>query len=180
MKTTSLDIELGIMRKFDHVANLIVPNISGMYGLLAFETDMIVITKSGYAHGFEIKVSKSDLRADFKKAQHIRMNEIINGKTGKERYFGMFKNFSYAVSEDLHEEALRLIPNFCGLYVLENGFLKCKREPSLLFNYKWSNDQMYQAARLGTMRLYNLKSALNSEIKNRKQNQSTTCTHTNS
>lgn len=177
MKTTSLDIELAIMRKFDYNVNLIIPNISGSYGILAFETDMVVITPSGYAHGFEIKVSKSDLRADFKKTHHIEMEKMRNGKTGKERYFGMFKNFSYAVPSELQEEALKLIPKFCGLYVYNQvndyGFLSCIRTPNLLFNYKWSQDQMYKAARLGTMRIYKLKEKINSDRKNRLSNGTT-------
>ena len=86
-----VDIEVAIMTEFDFRQNLIVPNISNQMGLVAFETDMLVLTKSGYAHGFEIKVSKSDLKADFKKRHHVNFNLEKNGKVGLERFYAKFK-----------------------------------------------------------------------------------------
>jgi len=105
-----VEIEVAIMREFDFRQNLIVPNISNQMGIVAFETDVLVLTKSNYAYGFEIKVSKSDLKADFKKPQHIKFNEMRNGKTGLERFYGKLKHFSYAVPEQIKECALELIP----------------------------------------------------------------------
>lgn len=163
---TCLDIELAIMREFDFRQNLIVPNISNMMGIVPFETDVFVLTKSNYAYGFEIKVSKSDLKADFKKPQHAKFNEMRNGKTGFERFYGKFKYFNYAVPEQLKECALELIPDFCGLWVYRRPEYPalpkfyCFREPKKLFDYKWSNEQRYEIARLGTMRIYSLKQAL--------------------
>jgi hypothetical protein len=168
-KITCLDIELSIMNKFDFRTNLIVPNISNMMGIVAFETDMLVINKNGYATGFEIKTSKSDLKADFRKPQHTKINEFRNGKSGLERYYGKLKYFYYAVPEDLKEEALKLIPDFCGLYCLSkwsegsmirSTFLEVKK-PKKLFDYQWSLSEKYSVARLGTMRIYNLKRTLN-------------------
>jgi len=171
-KISCLDIELAIMREFKFRQNLIVPNITNMMGLLPFETDMLVLTNSGYAYGFEIKTSKSDLRADFKKPQHTRFNEIKNGKTGLERYYGKFKYFYYAVPEHLKECALEVIPDFCGLWVLKNHeypipskFYQA-REPKKLFDRKWSDKEKYEVARLGTMRIYSLKSSIQSQISN--------------
>src|SRR6478735_5181325 len=149
-----IDIEVAILREFDFRQNLIVPNVSNMMFLVPFETDMLVLSKSGYAHGFEIKVSKSDLKADFKKPQHFRFNEPsrINGKKGLERFYHRFKYFSYAVPEHLKECALELIPEFCGLWVLDkpaypvvNKFYQA-REPKKLFDYKWSESQRYELA----------------------------------
>ena len=162
------------MRHFDFRQNLIVPNITNMVWTLAFETDMLVLTKSGYAHGFEIKVSKSDLNADFKKPQHCKFDEIKNGKSGLERYYGKFKYFSYAVPEELKDYALTVIPDFCGLYsiqridgsILFNEQLPYHkvnhiREPKELFRYKWSDKERYEIARLGAMRIYGLKTKIN-------------------
>lgn len=115
-----VDIEVAIMTEFDFRQNLIVPNISNQMGLVAFETDMLVLTKSGYAHGFEIKVSKSDLKADFKKRHHVNFNLEKNGKVGLERFYAKFKYFSYAVPEQLKDCALELVPD------LSNG---CKYNP---------------------------------------------------
>lgn len=166
-KVNCLEIEIAIMREFDFKKNLIVPNISNQMGIVAFETDMLVLTKSNYAYGFEIKISKSDLKADFKKPQHTRFNEQKNGKTGLERFYGKFKHFNYAVPEYLKKDALELIPDFCGLWVYEKqGYpvlpkFYCAREPKKLFDYKWSEKQRYEIARLGTMRIYSLKQSLN-------------------
>ena len=169
--TTCLDIELAIMREFDWRQNIIVPNISNMMGVVAFETDMLVLTKAGYATGFEIKVSKSDLMADFKKPQHTQMNEFRNGRTGYERYWGKFKYFFYAVPEKLTNDALNVIPNFCGLYALEQSDFRPRfkliKEPIKIGDYKWNDSQRMEVARLGTMRIYNLKQAVNMFIKNK-------------
>lgn len=163
-----IDIEIEILREFDFRQNLIVPNITNQMGLLPFETDMLVLTKSGCAYGFEIKTSKSDLRADFKKRQHIKINEMRNVKTGLERFYGKFKHFSYAVPEFLKEDALKLIPEFCGLYVYDKldypqrSRFYCERQPKKLFDYKWNEKERYQVARLGAMRIFNLKLSINS------------------
>lgn len=168
-----IDLEIAIMREFDIARNLIVPNISSMMGVVPFEVDMLVLTKCGYAYGFEIKVSKADLKADFKKPQHIRIGEMVNGKTGMERYYGKFKYFNYAVPEQLKEDALELIPPFCGLWVLRKekypGPLKfyLAREAKALFNYKYSEKECHYIARLGTMRILGLKEALRSQLINK-------------
>ena len=162
--TTCLDIEIAIFRKYDIRRSLIVPNVSNQMGLVAFETDMLVLSEAGYAHGFEIKTSKSDLKADFKKPQHQKFNDFFkNGKTGLERFYGKFKYFSYAVPEQLREPALELIPQFCGLYVFnkkefpETSTFSEARAPKKLFSYQWTLAQKYELARLGTMRVYSLK-----------------------
>ena len=165
---TCTEIEVQIMRQFDYRQNLIVPNVSNQMGIVSFETDMLVLTKSNFAYGFEIKVSKSDLKADFKKPQHKKFNEPHrgNGKKGLDRFYSKFKYFYYAVPEQLKECALELIPDFCGLWVYAKyeypktpTFYQAK-EPRKLFNYKWSEKQRYELARLGAMRIYSLKKGL--------------------
>ena len=52
-----IDIEIQILREFNFKQNLIVPNISKQMNVLSFETDMFVLSKSGFAYGFEIKTS---------------------------------------------------------------------------------------------------------------------------
>lgn len=162
-KVSCVEIEVAIMREFDFRRKLIVSGVTNMMGLVAFETDMIVLSESNYAYGFEIKTSRSDLRAEFKKRQHTHLEVMLNGKTGKERYYGKFKYFYYAVPEQLKELALELIPPFCGLWVYRKPlhpllpkFYKAK-EASMLFNYKWTIDQRYELARLGAMRVFALK-----------------------
>lgn len=166
-----IDIELALMYHFDYRQNFIVPNISNMMGIVPFETDMLVVTKSGYAHGFEIKVTLSDLKADFKKKHHKNFNEVRNGKVGLERFYGKFKHFSYAVPQHLKEQALMLVPEFCGVWVLDlqedwnSTRFYCAREPKRLFDHKWSIDEIFDLTRLGTMRIYKLKYNIAENIK---------------
>jgi hypothetical protein len=163
-----VDIEIAIMKEFDFRQNLIVPNVSNMMMLVPFETDMLVLTKNNYAYGFEIKISKSDLKADFKKPQHAKFDEPhrVSGKRGLERFYSKFKYFNYAVPEQLKECALELIPDFCGLWIYakyeypKQFKFYLEREPKKLFDYKWSEKQRYELARLGTMRIYALKCGL--------------------
>ena len=55
MKTTTNEIIIALMKEYDFRQNIIVPNVSNMMRLVPFETDLIVLTKSNYAIGFEIK-----------------------------------------------------------------------------------------------------------------------------
>lgn len=161
-KTTTLDIELAIMNYFNFRYEVMVPNVSNMMGLVPFEVDMLILRKSDLAYGFEIKTSKADLRADFKKPQHTEI-QFYGGKTSHERWFGKFKYFYYAVPEDLKQLALELIPAFCGLAIFdkkdfpEHSKFYIERQPKSLFNYHWNAKERYELARLGTMRIKNLK-----------------------
>ena len=75
MKT--LDMEIAVMKHFDIVQNLIVPNISwGISGL--HECDILSLSKAGYATEIEIKISKADLMSDKKKEHGHRHRYIAN------------------------------------------------------------------------------------------------------
>lgn len=162
MKIITEHIEIAIMEYFDFRKNLIVPNVSNMMGLVPFETDMAVMTKANYVHGFEIKVSKSDLMADFKKKQHIHFDQLNRrGIKGLERWYGKFKTFSYAVPEEMKDCALDVIPDFCGLYIIDDKIkLKQIKDSPTLFNHKWTDEERIYLKKLGTMKIYNLKRAI--------------------
>jgi hypothetical protein len=59
------EIECMLAFHFGYRTNVIVPNISWGMGLR--ECDLLVLTPAGYFYEVEIKVSRADLRADFKK-----------------------------------------------------------------------------------------------------------------
>lgn len=132
-----------------------------------FETDMLHITKNGYATGFEIKISLSDLKADLKKPQIEDLNRVLhNGKSGLEVFYKEFKYFYYAVPESLLDKTIALIdPRFGIVSVKKNeysGHHYCiiSRKPQLLFNVKWSEKEMLRIAKLGAMRIYGLKAKI--------------------
>ena len=57
----------------------ILPNVS-MYG---WEADLVCMTKAGYLHEIEIKVSRSDFKADFKKRKHLYLSKQLNITTDR-------------------------------------------------------------------------------------------------
>lgn len=141
---TALDIEMALARFFDCYKHLIVPNV--YWGLkFRHELDLLIISKAGYGTEIEIKVSKSDLKAD-KKKKHCHKDIRI-------------KAFYFAVPEFLKEFALTEIPEHAGLYVVnkyKNVILvkqaiinnKCKRfEPA----------ELQKLGKLASMRMWNAK-----------------------
>lgn len=162
----TIDIEIAILREFDFRANLIVPNITNMSNLpIMFESDILILSKSNFAHSIEIKISKSDLKKDLNK-KHIKcLGESFNRK-----YFDFFysklKYFSYVVPESLKDDALRQIPDFCGLWIYSQKTkkLSCIINPKQLFNYKWTEKERYELSRLGSMRIFGLKQKIKALI----------------
>ena len=166
--TQSTEIELAIMEQFKFHRNLIVPGVTPFAGgdlPVQFETDMIVLTKAGYAHGFEIKISKSDLHADLKKYQYKKLAHGLD--FGLKACYNGYKHFSYAVPGKLVVECLEKLPSCFGIYRYdlrrgrgyEGGIrtLSEVRKPTVLFDRKWNERERYNLARLGAMRIYNLK-----------------------
>ena len=162
-----IDIELAIFRIYDVRQHIIVPNISNQMYLVPFETDILVLTQSGYATGFEIKVSKSDLLADLKKKQYTKFKHKENGNLLQELFYSKkFKQFYYAVPKNLQETALSIIPEFVGLYVYENfeypksPNFNCVKEAKKLKTERWADKYKNEIMRLGCMRIYSLKQGL--------------------
>lgn len=162
-----IDIELAIFRMYDVRQQVIVPNVSNQMGIVPFETDMLVLSQSNYATGFEIKVSKSDLLADLKKKQYTRFKDKENGSFLQELFYAKkFKQFYYAVPNYLQDIAISIIPEFIGLYVYEKKeypliptFKKIK-DAKKLKSESWSEKNKNELMRLGTMRIYSLKLGL--------------------
>ena len=63
---TSQEIEIAVAQHFDYRANVIVPNVWWGWGL-RHEADLIVLRPTGYCIEVEIKVSRSDIKADLRK-----------------------------------------------------------------------------------------------------------------
>jgi hypothetical protein len=135
---------------FDFLRYSSVPNVS--YGLLHHgEADLICMSKSHVFHEVEIKVRKSDIRADFKKRYRHDSVHI--------------KYAWFAVPENLEEFALSILPSRFGLVVVfekTNRFSETKlftrivRRPKK--NEKWaaspSNETIIKFLRLGVLRMW--------------------------
>lgn len=75
MKSSTIEETLvGYSGPFSYQKWLVVPNVS--YGLNLHECDVLALTRSGYAHEIEIKVSKADLKKDLLKPHGHRSQKI--------------------------------------------------------------------------------------------------------
>ena len=135
-----------------------------------WESDKLIITRSGYAYEFEVKISKSDFKADFKKEDK---HTILEGKKeflpSYDKVLDVWKElqadnyrtakfkkpnyFYYAVPEGLID--VNDVPEYAGLiYVLPegekeskdgkwcwDGFYVVKSAPKL-HGTKYSNDDL--------------------------------------
>ena len=143
---------------------VIVPKISGnnwwldtesdpmiWRNIVNHECDMLIVTKKYYLTEVEIKISLSDLKADFKK-KHQHKDENI-------------KNFYYAFPEEMKEKALKLIPKECGILIAvkkECGIpyrkIECYRKPKINKEAKPINDiVLSRIYRLGYLRYWNYR-----------------------
>ena len=145
------DIEIALAGHLGTNCNLIVPNIS--YGLnFSHELDLLVVTKSGYADEIEIKISKSDLKADTKKKHGHHSDRI--------------KRLYFAVPKFMEEYALKNIPERAGLFVIneKDGFVgrvECVKVAKLNKNFRKLNEkEMNHLYELVALRMWSLKRAL--------------------
>ena len=119
------------------------------------ECDMLIVTKNRYLTEVEIKISLSDLKADFKK-EHQHKDENI-------------KNFYYAFPEEIKEKAIELIPEKAGILIalkkhLNDGYeyreIKCYRKPKINKLAKPINDiVLSRIYRLGYLRYWNYRTS---------------------
>jgi len=148
-KITTIEMEVAIATFFGIRKHIIVPNISwGLSGM--HECDIFIIKKSRYCVEIEIKISESDLLADFKKKHNHSDNRI--------------KEFYYAIPIDLLEVCESHIPEHVGIIVCErtgryNSInTRIHRETTTNKNCRKLNEkEVLKVASLGCMRIWGLK-----------------------
>jgi hypothetical protein len=145
-KITCLDMELAVSEHFGCRANLIVPNVC--WGMNIHECDLLILRPSGCAVEVEIKISHADLLRDMSKC-HAHLDPRI-----KFLYFAIPKKL---------ECDINLIPPRAGILVCNPHAdywferVKVVREPKKNGDYKFTEEERYALARLGTMRIWTLK-----------------------
>ena len=152
-KLTTIEMELAIAKYFGYRQHIIVPNVS--WGFTSHECDLLLIRKSGYCFEIEIKRSKSDMLADFKKRHgHIdRKNRIVQ--------------LYYAFPKELLPKLEELVPKECGILTVER-YLGWNDKPSTHVSMvrdakrkkgarRLTEKEQLQIARLGTLRIWTLK-----------------------
>lgn len=99
-----------------------------------WESDLLLVTNSGYYYEFEVKITLSDFKRDFDKtAKHqimrsgkkeSRSYRKVNGKVVESvrEYPRKRPNyFFYAVPYYLEEKVSELVPEYAGLVVIDEG-----------------------------------------------------------
>ncbi len=144
---TTLEMEILLIGFFNPRINIIVPNVC--WGMGLHECDLLVLTQSNYAYEIEIKTSKSDLIADTKK-NHRHQHSLI-------------KYLYFAVPNKLLS-CIDYIPKNAGIIEVDNKYgrgCKVMRKPQRNAGAKqWQEDERFDLARLGTMRILPLKNKI--------------------
>ncbi len=152
------DIQCHLIRHLQN-AGLVFPNFTPKDW---WECDLICITKAGYFREYEIKLTKSDFKADAKKARYLRArgrNQPVELKhdqlfLGNER--GP-RQFWYVCPSGLIEP--RELPNFAGLvWVKLEGWPNIQeiRKAPFLHSKKSAPDVSESIRRNGHLRYINL------------------------
>jgi len=136
---------------------LIVPN-SKVFG---WESDLISVSRAGTIHEFEIKVSRSDFKADAKKDKSAWMVDPFRISWGVKRSIARPNHFYYVTPPDL--VTLDEVPQYAGLiyaeysptgFALYCGTVTVVREAPRLHKDKISEWQKCQLHRATTSRYW--------------------------
>jgi len=160
---STIEMEVAIMQNLNIRRNLCVPNVSwgisdsvkarqGGDGAL-HECDLLYLTPSDYATEIEIKVEKGDLLRE-KEKKHTHNHRYIS-------------RLYYAVPENIKHIAEDNIPPHAGLIVVSKDkytdaySVETVREciPNKEA-HKWTAEERYALARLGTLRILGLKATI--------------------
>jgi len=148
---TTREIEVAIAEWLGVRERLTVPNVS--WGLNMHECDLLTLNKSGYASEIEIKVSKSDLKADANKSHLHRSNRI------RYLYFAMPKGMACCEEFVPVQAGIVLVSNDGDGYGYKLRY-RCelvRRPITNKYARKFTPEEISDLARLGTLRIWALK-----------------------
>lgn len=147
----AIDVEIAVVNLFGHRRTVMVPNVYWGLGL-RHEADLICLDPQGRFTEVEIKVSKSDLKADLRKT-HNHWSSIIS-------------RLVYAMPEELIPVAKQILPRHAGLISVQYQpagkttlkmpvayWVRISKHNSL----RPSQNQIQDFMRLGCMRIWSLK-----------------------
>lgn len=141
---TSSEIQIAVAKWLDYRRLVVVPNLS--WGMLDYECDVAALTGAGYLYEVEIKVSKADLLRDRSK------------RKWKSLTLSKMRKMWFAIPEKLHD-CQDLIPECAGILVVDSaGRVEVARAaPTNVFAPKLNDDERFNLARLGAIRVWSLK-----------------------
>lgn len=151
---TAAEIEVALAYWLGARQNLMVPNVS--WGLLDYECDLMVLLQSGYAAEIEIKITRSDLRRDQEKKHKHNSN--------------LMRYLYFAVPEKLKMDVGE-IPERAGIVIVKpeleapgysygSNVELVRRPQANAMARKLTDAEKFRLARLGALRIWDLKRAL--------------------
>lgn len=153
LSITTADMEVALTQRKSSPAYfrthpVVVNRCAWMFG---HEADLISVTEAGYCTEIEIKVSKSDFMADFRK------------KVSHDSAY--IKYFYYAVPEYMAEYAMERLPEGAGLLVVYPmrpcGYVKIRKAAVARKGAcKLTDKQLYDHQRLMAMRYWTRQESL--------------------
>jgi len=153
---TTPEMEVALACWLDYRQNLIVPNV--FWAMNFHECDLLVVSKAGYLTEIEIKITRADLRADAKKWHGHNSNRI--------------KRLFFALPDYLDLPAcINMIPDRAGIILVRPNAPdvdpiwtpRCREIRPAQRNKaagKIGDAERYKIARLGALRIWNLKRKL--------------------
>ena len=151
---STLEMEVAIAKYFNIRLHIIVPRLSWGFDWI-HECDLFFIKRNGYTFEVEIKRSKSDLLADFKKGH----NHIDKKNRIRELYF--------AIPRSMYENCKDIIPKDAGILTCEKWLHDDGREIVSVWTNrnptvnklarKLTTEEQLKIARLGALRIWKLK-----------------------
>lgn len=125
---------------------------------------MVGVTRAGIVHEYEIKLTRSDLKADLKKFRHLALTHWFEGTVtpGSVRPFGMPANyFWYVMPSRLAAKLGRwLPPPYAGVLLVEDSIIALSRQAPRLHREKITEKQRMQPLHSACTRFWSARRIL--------------------
>jgi len=134
----SKDIEAGLVMNLYQKGHSPISTHASISGLQ--ECDVISISKSDFIYEYEVKISRSDFKADFKKPKHNLITEKKFVITENVKTWYLVPNYFYfVVPENLI--SVEEIPEYAGLmYLNERGEFNIIKKAPLIHKTKATHE----------------------------------------
>jgi len=146
-------IKLDLLRALQNERDILIPN----YYLGDYEMDVLRVTKSDILYEYEIKVSKSDFKADFNKSstRTVFLDDYFNLMKNKQEYKTIVtthkhteilegkraNKFFFVMPENL--VPLEVIPKHLGVIYYKDGNFTIVRSAKMLHKKKVNEDPTF-------------------------------------
>lgn len=158
---TTSEIEILLANFFEYRRNLVVPNIS--WGMGLHECDILVLTQKGYLTEVEIKISKADLIRD-KHKDHGHRSTLL-----RRLYFAIPDKLVPFIEHVPERAGIIVVNKYLSSTGLWRPNVNILRAATInLTAPKATPEQRFNMARLGALRIWSLKSAIENYKNERK------------